>query len=314
MFGQLAVFYLFLGGTGAGAIGACALADLLLVRRPFGFAAPTAAPSAAPDARILAGGFAAGLVLLAVGIACLILDLGRADRVMGLFLHPTFSVMSIGAYVLLFLLIVGIFLVLSSLLYIPELPRSLIMSTEIAAVVLAVAAMAYTGLLLATTKGVALWWSPFVPLLFVLSSSSGGIAVMLIAGAFVEDAPRAPALRRHLVRADAAIIALEILCAIGFMWESLRDANPGTAAGIAALLHGEAATAWWLGFCLFGMAVPLVGEAVSAGTGRHPRGALALAAVSVLVGAFCLRWAIVDAGVLREPVLEEPGLEYPFWN
>ncbi|MBQ3385867.1 MAG: polysulfide reductase NrfD [Eggerthellaceae bacterium] len=314
MIGELAVFYLFLGGTGAGVFAVCALADLTFVRRAFGPAGHAQTPSVRPDVRTIDYGFVVGLILLAVGIVCLIIDLGRADRVLALLLHPTFSVMSVGAYVLLLLLAAGAFLTLTALLYFPELSRSLVSAVEIATVVLGVAAMAYTGILLATTGGVALWWSPFVPLLFSLSSTSAGIAVVLVVGAFAEDTLRLSVLSRHLVKIDAIIIVLEVLCAAAFIWESTRDANPGTAAGLAILLHGEAALAWWLGFGVVGLAVPLIAEALHVRLGMPSRRTLAFAAVLVLVGAFCLRWSVVDAGVLREIVLEDPGVAYPFWN
>ena len=317
MIGELAVFYLFLGGTGAGAIAACALADLLFVRRSFGTSGHVHTPSVDPAIRTIDYGYVIGLILLVMGIACLILDLGRADRVLSLFLSPTFSVMSVGAYVLLLLLIVGAFLTLTSLLYLPQISRGLVSAVEIAATILGVAAMVYTGLLLATTGGVALWWSPFLPLLFLFSSASSGIAVVLIVSVLAGGDRRTAqptALRRHLIRADVVIIILEALCAAAYVWESLRDPNPGTAAGIHLLLQGRAALAWWLGFGVCGLLIPLAAESVAIGTRAPVLAAVALAAVLVLVGAFCLRWSIVDAGVLREAVLEEPGYEYPFWN
>ena len=314
MIGELAVFYLFFGGAGAGAIAVCSLMDLLFVRRSFGPSGWAKGSSAPPEVRTVDYGFVSGAVLLATGVLCLIADLGRVDRLLTLFLHPMLSVMSFGAYALLLLLIVGGFLVLTSLLYLPEISRRIVSVAEILAIVFAIAVMAYTGLLLATTGGVALWWSPFVPALFLLSSLSAGIAVVFCVGAFVEDSARLAEMTKHLVRADAIIISLEILFAVGFILESIHDSNPGTAAGLEILLKGEAAFAWWIGFGIVGLAVSLFSELFFAGRGVVPRRALAVAAVLVLLGAFCLRWSVVDAGVLRDAVLEEPGLVYSFWN
>ena len=53
VFGVFVVFYLFLGGTGAGAVVTCSLADLVLVRQPFGTSAYVQGPSVRPEARIV---------------------------------------------------------------------------------------------------------------------------------------------------------------------------------------------------------------------------------------------------------------------
>ena len=78
MFGVFVVFYLFLGGTGAGAVVTCSLADLVLVRQPFGTSAYVQGPSVRPEARIVDFGFVAGFALLVAGI--LASDNERRDR------------------------------------------------------------------------------------------------------------------------------------------------------------------------------------------------------------------------------------------
>ena len=100
MFGTFAVLYLFCGGTGAGAIAVCSLADLAWARQPFGTGTYTQGPSVRPEARIVDFGFAAGLALLVLGIACLLLDLGRLDRVLMLFLNPQPTFVTVGAFAL----------------------------------------------------------------------------------------------------------------------------------------------------------------------------------------------------------------------
>lgn len=222
--------------------------------------------------------------------------------------------MSVGAWVLTLLVLAGAFLALTALLYFPGIPRRVIVAVEVATVVLGVAAMVYTGLLLATTGGVALWWSPWLPVLFLLSSSSAGIAVVVLLAAVPDDRAKAGVFAQSLVRVDTLIIVLELLCAAAFVLESLRDANPGTVAGIGILLRGDEALVWWAGFVALGMVVPLLLELLSAHGGAAGWQVLALAALCVLVGAFCLRWSIAQAGVLRVVVMEDPGMVYSFWN
>ena len=184
MFGTFAVLYLFCGGTGAGAIAVCSLADLAWVRQPFGTGAYTQGPSVRPEARIVDFGFAAGLALLVLGIACLLLDLGRLDRVLMLFLNPQPTFITVGAFALAALALLGGFLAAVRFLYVPAARRGAVAAAEAVAVVVGVVAMLYTGLLLQTMGGIAFWASPFVPLLFLLSSLSGGMALVLLAACF----------------------------------------------------------------------------------------------------------------------------------
>ena len=87
-------------GTGAGAVVTCSLADLVLVRQPFGTSAYVQGPSVRPEARIVDFGFVAGFALLVAGIACLLLDLGRIDRALSLFLNPQPTLLTVGSFAL----------------------------------------------------------------------------------------------------------------------------------------------------------------------------------------------------------------------
>ena len=114
----------------------------------------------------------------------------------------------------------------------------------------------YTGLLLQGLGAVALWRSPFVPVLFTLSSLSCGIAVVLVAAFFADPEGEAGRIVRPLVRADAALIVLEAAAAALFAGLALAGGHPGTAASAAQLVDGSGAPAWWGGFVLCGLAVP----------------------------------------------------------
>lgn len=310
MFGTFAVLYLFCGGTGAGAIAVCSLADLAWVRQPFGTGAYTQGPSVRPEARIVDFGFAAGLALLVLGIACLLLDLGRLDRVLMLFLNPQPTFITVGAFALAALALLGGFLAAVRFLYVPAARRGAVAAAEAVAVVVGVVAMLYTGLLLQTMGGIAFWASPFVPLLFLLSSLSGGMALVLLAACFVERAPRAVQLTGFLAHADLLVVVLEIACVAGFLLWAQASGHPGVRASLAQLAEGDVARAWWVGFCACGLAVPLGVEVAGWASGALRReragwnAAFAVAAALVLVGGWCLRWSMVEAGVHRELELE----------
>ena len=317
MFGVFVVFYLFLGGTGAGAVVTCSLADLVLVRQPFGTSAYVQGPSVRPEARIVDFGFVSGFALLVAGIACLLLDLGRIDRVLSLFLNPQPTLLTVGSFALAALAVLAAFLAAVRFLYLPGVRRPVVAVVEAGAVAVAAVVMLYTGLLLQTVGGVAFWATPFVPALFVLSSVSGGAAVVLAGAFFVECDERASWLLGRFVRADVVVIVLEVACAAGFLLWADGSAHPGVQASFARLVQGDAAAAWWLGFVACGLAAPLALEAACllgawyarAGVRELERerigAVLAVVAVLVLVGALCLRWSVTEAGVHREPVLEE---------
>lgn len=303
MFGTLAVVYLFLGGAGAGAIALCSLVDLVWVKQPFGTAAYVPGPSIDPRGRIVDFGFLVGFLALGMGIASLLFDLGRIDRALDLFLSPSPTLLTAGSYALAVLTLIGACLALVRFLYLPDVPRSAVAALEVAAIVVGAAVMLYTGLLLQTIGGVAFWASPFVPALFVLSSLSSGAAMLFAVACFVEQDYASMHMMRGLMRADAALIVLEAVCAVAFVALAGASEHPGVRESLSALTEGSVAAVWWFGFVACGLVAPLVIEAVSV-RNRAAQVFLGVAAVLVLVGAFCLRFGIVEAGVHRELVLE----------
>lgn len=311
MFGAFAVFYLFLGGAGAGAIATCSLIDLLVAKQPFGTHEYGPGPSVRPLGRIVDYGFLVGLAALAVGIVSLLLDLGRIDRALDLFFRPTASVMTLGSYALALLAALGAFLALVRFAYIPEVRRSAVVAAEVVAIAVALVVMLYTGFLLQTIGGVAFWVSPLIPALFVLSSASSGIALVFAVSFFVEHDRACLRVLRVLVRVDALVIVLEVVCAIGFLALANGSGHPGVVESLSILTQGDLALAWWLGFGVCGLVAPLAIEIVGVSGRADLHAVLAVAAVLVLIGAFCLRFAVVEAGVHREPVLETV-MEEPF--
>lgn len=319
MFGELVAAYLFLAGTGAGGIGAAALADLVAVRIPFGAAAVGAVADGRPADRLVAFALAASVAALALGSACLMADLGRADRVLALFLAPTFTLMNGGAWALAALLSVGTALGLARFMYLPWVGRRVVAALEVVAVILAAVVAVYAGLLLQMLPGVRLWSPLWVPVLFTLSAASCGCALLMAAALFVEADETAASLVRGALAVDAALIAGEVLAAVLFLGGALGGDHPGVAASVESLLHGPAALPWWCGFVACGLLAPLVAE-VALGLRRRRRRspaapapapvgpvALAVLAALVLVGGAGLRWALVEAGEQRPLELQAPG-------
>ena len=293
MFSVLAVGYLFLGGAGAGAIAVASILDLAWVKAPFGHASRIGIGEATPLERTVAVGMLAGFGALALGMLFLLFDLGRIDRVTSLLLRPSLSFLTVGTYTLAGLAACAALLVAVRFAYLPSVPRGAVRAVEAAAAVVAVVVMLYTGLLLQNTGAVALWSSPLVPVLFLLSSLSCGIAALLLAAYFAPADAGIAWLFRTLARADAVIVVLE-------------------AASAQRLAEGDLALWWWVGFALCGLVVPLAVEGVLSARGSFSeacRTGLAVAAVLVLVGGFSMRTALAEAGSHRELALEGAAAE-----
>ncbi len=320
VFGELVIAYLFLAGLGAGGTVAASLADLLLVREPFG-AAARPYDGKAPAERLVALAFAASLGAVGLGISCLVLDVGRADRVLALFLAPRLSVMVVGAWALAALGAALAALTLVRFLYLPWASRRAVAALEVTACVAAVVVAVYAGLLLQMNAGVRLWSTPWVPTLFALSAASCGCALMLACGLFVGADGAVARMAQAAARVDAAVIALEVVAAAFFLAFVLENDHPGVEASAASLMGGAAALPWWIGFVACGIGAPLVIEGIylarqrvapqrgqlptAFGTASIPASspaaawALALSAALVFAGSAGLRAAIVEAGAQR---------------
>ena len=86
VFNVLTTSYLFLGGTGAGALAVLCVLECARVLRWRALAMPE---------EFFARAWPMCTVTLATGMLCLLVDLGRPDRLLGLFASPAPSVLSL---------------------------------------------------------------------------------------------------------------------------------------------------------------------------------------------------------------------------
>lgn len=330
MFGELVTAYLFLAGVGAGGVAAASLADLLLVREPFGADVVPDFAEKRPCERLVAGVLAFSCGALALGAGCLAADLGRIDRVLSLFLAPPVTLMNLGAWAVALLTVLAAALALARFLYLPWTDRRAVVVAEVVACGLAVVVAVYAGLLLQTLAGVRLWSTPWVPVLFVLSAASCGCALLMAGALFAEGDEGVRKVAQAAARADAVVIVAEVAAAAGFLAFVAGSDHAGVEASAASLLHGPAALPWWVGFVACGLAAPLVVEVgclvrerwrSRSGVGwdaraypigvpvseprAYPATVMALAAALVLVGAVGLRAVVVEAGAQRPLELQE---------
>lgn len=293
MFGDLVVWYLFLGGAGAGMVTVLALADLLFWMHSRHPGRRGLVWAAALTKRFFAQGYSVATIALLVGAACLLLDVQRPDRFYYVLIHPTFSVLTLGSYALTGSILCAGALCAIALFDSPRIPPRAIRALEVCAAIFGLVMMAYTGLFLSEIDFVPLWSSPFLPVLFTLSSLSVGI-VCVFGGALLEEGARRDSLLRTMVRADTVLILLEVLCVVAYL--ATIAWLQGESVAVAHFLLGEGMWLFWTGFVALGIVMPLAAEAAYV-----RRGAVALAAVvvpCVVIGGYFLRYCIVNVPYL----------------
>ena len=247
MFGELVTAYLFLAGVGAGGVAAASLADLLLVREPFGADVVPDFAEKRPAERLVAGVLALSCGALALGAGCLAADLGRIDRVLSLFLAPPATLMNLGAWAVVLLTVLAAALALVRFLYLPWADRRAVVVAEVVACGLAVVVAVYAGLLLQTLAGVRLWSTPWVPVLFVLSAASCGCALLMAGALFAEGDEGVRKVAQAAARADAVVIVAEVAAAAGFLAFVAGGDHAGVEASAASFASGGAPARAWAG-------------------------------------------------------------------
>lgn len=306
----LVVTYLFLGGAGAGACFVLGMLGLLVPRDEI--CAVDSRPvrrlrfsPRRPYASFFVVGYTAALMALAVGAVCLMADLGRADRIVLLFVNPTPTLINAGTWAIAcsVALVCALLAAWGSVLRCPVFALRIM---QAASVGVALFVMFYTGLLLSSIAAVPLWNSVWIPVLFVLSAFSCGIALVTAAAQVSSTAAPFRRAMRALVSIDAVAIVFEaaaLAALVAFAAADVQQAANQTlaaeAASVGALVQGDAAWAFWGLLVAAGLFVPLCLEAafLSRSSGSMRPASSFCTAACVLVGGFALRACIVWAGV-----------------
>lgn len=303
VFGGLIAWYLFLGSTAAGTFAILAAIDLYTAFLYAKHQRLTHIPRTRCDRRthvatqrtITQSGYATAFILLAVGMLCLLADLGRPEAFYLLFLYPTSSFVSIGTFALALFGACLTVALAESVLALGAAWKKVALVAKVLGTVAALVVMVYTGLLLKSVVAVDLWQSAWLPVLFLFSALSCGCGVVLLTTGFCAASPHVLTWMRGLAIADAAFIVCEVLATIAcaFTVNAASSTRP-----FDALLVGEQAWVFWLGFVGCAILMPLVLEAYTLFTRHnHGSGIITTVAVLILAGGLSLRFALVNAGI-----------------
>ena len=311
--GMPVILYLFLAGVGAGAL--TASASVLLRGGGGGFGG-----AHVEIARY--GAFLAPLPLI-VGCLALIFELGSFEvgnwfRWINLYMVINLSPMSIGTWLLTFFIMVS---VAYAYTFVPNAPflgeRRQLLRVMLAwvSVPLGIATAVYTGILLGAMPARPFWNSPILALLFLLSSISTGVAVILLARAILHRAPtpEAELVAKEsdylLTSTDVMLIGFELMVIFLFlMYAQLTIGNVKEAMAVI-LPGGDLAMLFWFGVVLIGLLIPalielyyVVPKLIYHRGFTSPRSVDIVVSVAVLIGGFLLRYVVVVAGQITGPV------------
>ena len=264
------------------------------------------------DAMVKAGAIVAPITIC-VGLALLVLDLGKPLSFYWILIKYNFgSVMSIGVALLLlytpfaFLFAIIIFEeeiekygFLALLRPISRLIRSfapLSKTIETLLFILAIGVGVYTGFLISAITKLPLWNTPILPILFLTSGFSSGIAANILVGLCCFKHLIHEENVKYLLVLDLRAVLFEIpLIAVLFLGLYFEGGASALAAK-QALTTGQYALIFWLGVVGLGLLTPIAIALTALKNHAYRVGYIVANSLVVICGVVMLRYYIVYAG------------------
>ena len=282
VWGSMIAWYLFLAGASAGAFLTSAFVEAKY-----------------PDSvKMRVAGRIISPIFLGIGLLMLMLDaeagLHNPLRFFYLIMNPG-SVMTLGVYFICVFMPVSIAAALLEVLRRPGL-------TWIG-IVFAFAVAAYPGFLLGVVKAYPLWNNAILPVLFVVSALSAGLAATSLVG-LITDRERFE--QMWLIKKSHVILSAIEMVVLATMLIIVSSGSPEGAASVASLVSGQYAPMFWGGLVLLGLVAPFAIEGYPVFVTRKVETSTTSMVVSVigeggvLVGGFMLRLLVILAAL---PVL-----------
>ncbi len=285
VWGPMIAWYLFLAGASAGAFLTSAFVE---VKYPESVKMRVAGRIIAP-------------IFLGIGLVMLMLDaeagLHNPLRFFWLIANPG-SVMTLGVYFICVFMPVALVSALLEVLKKPV-PKWLTW----VGIVFAFAVAAYTGFLLGVVKAFPLWNNAVLPILFVVSALSAGLAATSLVGLLVD---RERFEQMWLIKKSHVILSAIEMVVLATMLVIVSAGSVEGAASVYSLVAGQYAPAFWGGIVLLGLVAPFLIEGYPVFIAKRVETSTTSMVVSVigeagvLVGGFMLRLLVILAAL---PVL-----------
>lgn len=284
IWGTIIAWYLFLAGLGGGAFVTSAW---IRFRHPQCTGLIRIGRIVAPVVVII------GLCLLMVDAAA-----GFAHPLRFVLLLTNFgSVMTWGVVFLAVFIVAALIALLLDLLH-REVPQWL----DVVGAVMGVCVAVYTGCLLGVCQGFPLWNTALLPILFLVSAMSTGMAAVLMIGALAKPEEFNVVVPLKKFHFWLPVVEIVLVAALLF----ITAANPSEAgwASVMALIAGNWAVCFWVLFIAVGLVIPTILECwLLWGAGpamEESRTGQMIGAASdagILIGGFVLRLMIVSAAL-----------------
>ena len=278
VWGPMIAWYLFLAGALAGAFLTSAFVE---VKYPESVKMRVAGRIIAP-------------IFLGIGLVMLMLDaeagLHNPLRFFWLIANPG-SVMTLGVYFICVFMPVALVSALLEVLKKPV-PKWLTW----VGIVFAFAVAAYTGFLLGVVKAFPLWNNAVLPILFVVSALSAGLAATSLVGLLVD---RERFEQMWLIKKSHVILSAIEMVVLATMLVIVSAGSVEGAASVYSLVAGQYAPAFWGGIVLLGLVAPFIIEGYPVFITKRVETSMTSMVVSVigeagvLVGGFMLRLLVV---------------------
>ena len=278
VWGPMIAWYLFLAGASAGAFLTSAFVE---AKYPESVKMRVAGRIIAP-------------IFLGIGLVMLMLDaeagLHNPLRFFWLIANPG-SVMTLGVYFICVFMPVALVSALLEVLK-KRVPKWL---TWIG-IVFAFAVAAYTGFLLGVVKAFPLWNNAVLPILFVVSALSAGLAATSLVGLLVD---RERFEQMWLIKKSHVILSAIEMVVLATMLVIVSAGSVEGAASVYSLVAGQYAPAFWGGIVLLGLVAPFIIEGYPVFITKRVETSMTSMVVSVigeagvLVGGFMLRLLVV---------------------
>ena len=278
VWGPMIAWYLFLAGASAGAFLTSAFVE---VKYPESVKMRVAGRIIAP-------------IFLGIGLVMLMLDaeagLHNPLRFFWLIANPG-SVMTLGVYFICVFMPVALVSALLEVLKKPV-PKWLTW----VGIVFAFAVAAYTGFLLGVVKAFPLWNNAVLPILFVVSALSAGLAATSLVGLLVD---RERFEQMWLIKKSHVILSAIEMVVLATMLVIVSAGSVEGAASVYSLVAGKYAPAFWGGIVLLGLVAPFIIEGYPVFITKRVETSMTSMVVSVigeagvLVGGFMLRLLVV---------------------
>ena len=278
VWGPMIAWYLFLAGASAGAFLTSAFVE---AKYPESVKMRVAGRIIAP-------------IFVGIGLLMLMLDaeagLHNPLRFFWLIANPG-SVMTLGVYFICVFMPVALVSALLEVLK-KRVPKWL---TWIG-IVFAFAVAAYTGFLLGVVKAFPLWNNAVLPILFVVSALSAGLAATSLVGLLVD---RERFEQMWLIKKSHVILSAIEMVVLATMLVIVSAGSVEGAASVYSLVAGQYAPAFWGGIVLLGLVAPFIIEGYPVFITKRVETSMTSMVVSVigeagvLVGGFMLRLLVV---------------------